>query len=101
MDCFLVQQKNLITEQAKQTLRNDKISSAASQQVLKDMDREIWLIDGSLQHRFSVESLQLVVEKFKRIKAVPSGYRYPELLACEEVPEYMKRIRAKKRISKQ
>ena len=41
--------------------------------------RDLWFINGVLDHKLNPQLLQDILEKFRRIDAVPQGYFYPEL----------------------
>ena len=45
------------------------------------MQREVWVLNGVLEHDFSITVLQKVAENFDKVDAVPQGYFYPEIYA--------------------
>ena len=46
--------------------------------------RDLWLLNGVLDHKLNGELLQEIAAKFRRIDAVPQGYYYPELFTLKE-----------------
>ena len=45
------------------------------------IQRELWVLNGVLDHDFSITVLQKVAENFEKADAVPQGYFYPEIYA--------------------
>ena len=43
--------------------------------------RDIWVLEGALNHKLDLNMLKLVVNKFIKIDCVPTGYYYPEFYA--------------------
>ena len=46
---------------------------------LREVNRELWGINGELEENFDPEALQKVLDRFAQLDLVPGHYNYPEL----------------------
>ena len=47
--------------------------------MLREVYRELWVLNGIIEKGFISQPLELIAKKFAKIDAVPSGYFYPEI----------------------
>ena len=50
------------------------------------VQRELWVLDGLIEHGYTVKPLQRVSDHFEKIDAVPKGYFYHEIYASKRAP---------------
>ena len=50
------------------------------------VQRELWVLDGLIEHGYTVKPLQRVSDNFEKIDAVPKGYFYHEIYASKWAP---------------
>lgn len=48
---------------------------------VRQIQREIWVLEGALSISLDHALLMIVVKKFEKIDCVPTGYFYPEFYA--------------------
>ena len=59
--------------------------------------RELWVLDGVIEHGFRYEVLRQVNNNFEKIDAVPQGYLYPEIYSNQTKPQFLINHLIKKR----
>ena len=57
--------------------------------MLHAMQRELWVLDGIIEHGFITKPLQKVSDNFEKIDAVPRGYFYHEIYASRKLPFHL------------
>ena len=77
--------KNAVTLETELNLaREQSQPGAVTGEIEKNIrinQRDIWVLEGALNHKLDLNMLKLVVNKFIKIDCVPTGYYYPEFYA--------------------
>ena len=55
---------------------------------MTELRTQLWVVDGFLQHRISLQMLQSVANKYTALKLVPECYHQAELWSSEHQPAY-------------